>query len=400
MCTINDMVAEILKWQNLDARLSQTFSPATAINRRELFHGRLAMLRRLIDTANQAGQHAIIYGERGVGKTSLANVLSDFLRPLDEDVASAKVNCYRDTSYDDIWASLFDQIGLAGADWSGRFTPYDVFRILRQDETGKLILIVDEFDRIEDPDIDSMFADTVKTLSDFNVDATLVLVGIADDVDDLIAEHESIDRCLVQLHLPRMTFDELTGIIKSGIDSVGMEIDRDAAANICNVSLGLPNYVHALGLASARVAIDDERMRVESGDVEVAIERVMSESQQTLLSEFDLATASPRRENLYFHVLLACALTQTDERGYFRAADLRKPYSRLMGRDMQISTYGRHLHRLSEEKRGSVLQRIGQPHQYRFRFSNSLMQPYALMRGIERGMTTLRDVAALTARES
>ena len=397
------MVDEILKWQDLDVRLSRTFSPATAINHRELFHGRQAMLRRLIDTANQAGQHAIIYGERGVGKTSLANVLSDFLRPLDDDmdvaVASAKVNCYRDTSYDEIWASLFDQADLTVLGRHGRLTPDDVFRTLRQDDSRKFILIVDEFDRIEDPDIDSTFADTVKTLSDFNVDATLVLVGVADDVDDLIDEHESIDRCLVQLHLPRMTFDELTRIIESGINSVGMEIDGDATANICTVSLGLPNYVHALGLASARAAIDDKRMRVETGDVETAIETVMSESQQTLLSQFDLATASPRRENLYFQVLLACALTQTDERGYFRAADLRGPYSHLMGRDMQISSYGRHLHGLSEERRGSVLQRLGQPHQYRFRFSNPLMQPYVLMRGIERGATTLPDIAALTARE-
>ena len=391
------MVDEILRWQELDVRLSQAFSPTTAIRRKDLFHGRQAIVRRLIDAVNQAGQHAIIYGERGVGKTSLANVLSDFLRPFtSETIASARVNCYRETSYSQIWDSLFSQIGLPEKDGPASHTPDDVFNTLLQDEPRKLILIVDEFDRIEDPDIDAAFADTIKTLSDFTLDTTLILVGVADDVDDLITEHESVDRCLVQIHLPRMSFDELTGIIKSGIEAVGMEVSEEAVSQICTVSLGLPHYVHALGLASGRAAIDDRRLRVEHDDVASAISTLMSESQQTILHQFDLATASPRRENFYFQVLVACALAPTDEVGYFRAADLRKPYSRLMERDMRIPTYARHLHGLSEEGRGAVLERLGKPHRYRYRFSNPLMQPYVLMRGLESELLDLEDVVAFT----
>ena len=85
------MIDELFRWQELDVKLSQVFSPATAISRRDLFHGRHAIVRRLIDTANQAGQHAIIYGERGVGKTSMANVLSGFLAPFtSEQIVSAR----------------------------------------------------------------------------------------------------------------------------------------------------------------------------------------------------------------------------------------------------------------------------------------------------------------------
>ena len=188
------------RWQELDVRLSQAFSPATAISQRDLFHGRRAIIRRLIDSVNQAGQHAIIYGERGVGKTSLANVLSDFLQPFSsETIASARVNCARESSYRNIWESLFRSVGLPIKDPYVEFTPEDVFNTLRQDSDRKLILIVDEFDRIGDPDVDTMFADTIKTLSDFDLDTTLILIGVADDVDDLITEHESIDRCLVQI---------------------------------------------------------------------------------------------------------------------------------------------------------------------------------------------------------
>ncbi len=351
-----------------------------------------------MDTANQAGQHAIIYGERGVGKTSLANVLIDFLQPFtSETIASARVNCYRETSYRQIWESLFQEVGLPTKDPYGSFTLADVFDTLRQEDSRKLILIIDEFDRIEDPDIDALFADTIKTLSDFDLDTTLILVGVADDVDDLITEHESVDRCLVQIHLPRMTFEELKGIVTSGIEAIGMDVSDDALSQICTVSLGLPHYVHALGLASGRAAIDDERERIESRDVQDAMRTLVHQSQQTILRQFDLATASPRRENFYMHVLLACALASTDDLGYFRPADVREPYSRLMDRDMQIPSYARHLHGLSEEGRGAVLQRLGKPHQYRFRFSDPLMQPYVLMRGLESDLLSLEDVTAFAA---
>ncbi len=390
------MIHEVLQWEEWEVRLSQTFSPATAVNRKDFFHGRHAIMRRLIDAANQAGQHAIIYGERGVGKTSLANVLSSYLGPFtSETIASARVNCYGETTYTQIWNSLFRQIGLPTKGEYDRLTLDDVFDTLRKGDERKLILIVDEFDRIQDPDIDTLFADTVKTLSDFDVDTTLILVGVADDVDDLITEHESINRCLVQIHLPRMTVEELEAIINFGIETVGMQISREGVSQICSVSLGLPNYVHALGMAAGRAAIDRRSRRIETEDVAEAIKGIVLESQQTVIRAFDLATASPRRQNFFFQVLLACSLAPTDQLGYFRAADIRSTYSRIMGRDQDIPSYVRHLHGLCEAKRGSVLQKLGESHSYRYRFTDPVLQPYVLMRGLEQGLVNLNDVAGV-----
>ena len=271
----------------------------------------------------------------------------------------------------------------------------DVLDTLRKEDARKLILIVDEFDRIQDPDIDTLFADTIKTLSDFDVDTTLILVGVADDVDDLITEHESINRCLVQIHLPRMTVEELEAIINFGIETVGMQISREAVSQICSVSLGLPNYVHALGLAAGRAAIDRRSRRIDTEDVAEAIKGLVLESQQTVIRAFDLATASPRRQNFFFQVLLACSLAPTDQLGYFRAADIRSTYSRIMGRDQDIPSYVRHLHGLCEAKRGSVLQKLGESHSYRYRFTDPVLQPYVLMRGLEQGLVDLNDLTCV-----
>ena len=61
-------------------KIGQLFTPATPINKRDLFAGRLEQAGKVVDVICQRGQHAIVYGERGVGKTSMSNVLASFLR--------------------------------------------------------------------------------------------------------------------------------------------------------------------------------------------------------------------------------------------------------------------------------------------------------------------------------
>jgi len=57
-------------------------------------------------------------------------------------------------------------------------------------------------------------------------------------------------------------------------------------------------------------------MEVSTEDVETAIARSIDHAQQSIVSSYHHATSSPRG-NLYAEVLLACALANTDELGYF-----------------------------------------------------------------------------------
>ena len=51
-------------------QLDQAFSPFAPILLRDLFHGRYEHLERTCEAIRERGQHVVIYGERGVGKTS------------------------------------------------------------------------------------------------------------------------------------------------------------------------------------------------------------------------------------------------------------------------------------------------------------------------------------------
>jgi replication-associated recombination protein RarA len=61
-------------------RVAEAFRPSAPIDRRDLFAGRAEQIAELFSIVSQPGQHAIVYGERGVGKTSLALVAAELLR--------------------------------------------------------------------------------------------------------------------------------------------------------------------------------------------------------------------------------------------------------------------------------------------------------------------------------
>src|SRR4051794_31722718 len=59
--------------------VSRAFTPSSPITDRDLFAGRQAQLQTLIVVDAQPGQHAVVYGVRGAGKTSLARVAQSII---------------------------------------------------------------------------------------------------------------------------------------------------------------------------------------------------------------------------------------------------------------------------------------------------------------------------------
>lgn len=256
---------------------------------------------------------------------------------------------------------------------------------------GKTIIVFDEVDRIADRKTAALMADTIKNLSDHAVNATIILVGVADSVEALIGEHQSIERALVQIPMPRMTNPELEEIIVKGALHVGMTINDKARLKIASMSQGLPHYVHLVCLNAFRNAITRNSLEVSITDVRNAVEKAVSNAQQSTISSYHRATSSPR-ENLYPQVLLACAMATVDDMGYFSAVDVREPLSAIMGKPYGINAFSQHLNAFCEPERGPVLQKIGVPRRYRFRFLNPLLQPYVIMHGLKKGLISDKEL--------
>lgn len=382
--------------------IGQLFTPSTPIRLADLFAGRRGQIRQLSDAVAEPGRHALIYGERGVGKTSLSQILEYVVPAGRQRVVHMRKACTPDDTYESIWRKFFKDMrfslsGLNGATsehsvaelYPTEITPDDVLREMKQFSANDVpIFVIDEFNEVRDSRTSSLMANTIKTLSDEGVGATVVVVGVADSVTQLFEEHQSISRCCEEVQMPRMSQEELGQIIDQRLSQLGMTIEPDARWKIVILSRGLPTYVHRLGKHACSRAAQHLRFLVTEADVDSSIEEILLGSLQSLRDRYQSATASNQPGNLFKEILLACALSKADDAGYFMPAQVREPLELILGRTMTIAQYQNHLNDWHGLKRGQIFQRIGEPRAYRFRFAEPTMQPYVLMRGIADGMVT------------
>lgn len=378
-------------------KAAQVFTPSAPIDSQELFAGRREQLSQVISAVAQKGQHVMLYGERGVGKTSFANVISQIMRGFSEqEVISAIVNCDGIDDFTSLWQKIFREFN-ALREYANappeEITPESI-RYTLQRSLGKTIIVIDELDRIGNPVATELLADTIKTLSDHLVDVTLILVGVAESVNELIAEHASIERSLVQIQMPRMSTNESYELLDKRLSLLNMTIQDVVKKNIAFLSQGLPSYTHLLALHASQRTIIRNSDCIESSDLKVAIKMAVEKAYQSILNAYHLATSSSR-ETIYAQVLLACALAKKDNLGCFAPPEVGNPMSLIMKKKYRTTGFARHLNDFCQEKRGSILVKRGSERNYRFRFVNPMMQPYVIMHGLANGLISEEDIASL-----
>lgn len=219
------------------ARVAQAFTPGAPVDSLDLLAGRALQLQDVVSTISQKGRHVALYGERGVGKTSLASILAEvFSAPDLTQFQVAIVNCSTDDTFATLWRTIYRELGLTTEPGrSPEAVRYDIAHLDRP-----ALIVIDELDRLEDDDALTLLADTIKTFSDHAVQSTIVLVGVAHSVSELIGEHASIVRALVQVEMPRMSTSELLDILHEGCARAQLEVSSGAADRIAALSQGLP----------------------------------------------------------------------------------------------------------------------------------------------------------------
>lgn len=387
--------------------LNQNFRPTRPVDDQSIFAGRNSQLSQALDAIGMPGQHVVIHGERGVGKTSLANIATKIASEAPESrTLAVSVTCNNDDTFPSVWKRVMRQVPLASSGGSTaqvqmtfepalgyNVTPDEVHRVL-VDATynRKLVIVVDEFDQIQNEHHQTRFSNTIKALSDHGVQATVVLVGVAKSVGALLKGHQSVERNLAQVSMPRMSGDELREVLKNGLEPAAMTISREARDFIASISQGLPNYAHLLGLHSGKAALDRKSADVVMADVNIAISRAITQAQESIKTAYHTATDSPRKESIYRHVLLACALAPADAMNSFAPSDVRSPLERVIGKEYHIRAFLQHLKGFTQAQRGEILQQTGGSRRFRYSFTNPLMRPYVIMRGLEDKLISEKDV--------
>lgn len=388
-------------FQKLEYKLGSIFTPGSPIDNKDLFSGRVNQISQIMNAVSQRGYHAILYGERGVGKTSLSNIIEKIFTIFKENSRYLRTTCDVSDNYSSLWKKIFENLttvtlrnGIGfGAEVTQlvssitsalpqEITPNIVKNILTLiSQNNSSIVIIDEFDRLQDKQTQILIADTIKLLSDSGIDSTILLIGVAESIDDLIEDHNSIERALIQVSMPRMSGDEILELINKGLELAEMTIDEEAKGQIISLSQGLPYVTHLLALYSTKNAVADKRINITTQDVEKGVEMAIEQWQQSSKSDYYTAVKSQQPDNIYKQVLLACALADVDEMGYFTATSVIKPLKVITGKGYEIAGFARHLREFTRSERKSVIMRTEESRKGRYKFVKPIMRPFITMKG-------------------
>ena len=378
-------------WFKLDIAATDLFSPHAPVDAEELFSGRSDLLDRMIEVVFQRGLHGILYGERGVGKTSLTHILRDKVFRGVPSTQFVRRQCTAEHDFAMIWRHVFDEFTIDGQsadrDIANDVNAYDIVKLFESFPANwRPVIIIDEFDRVRDADTARKMSDTIKYLADTSSNATILIVGVAQNVVELFGSHLSIHRNIQQIPMPLMSNSELTKIIDDRADLLRMSVTDYVRSEIVEYSQGLPGYTHLLGQSAFRGAIARHSLDVTTQDLGYAMRKVVAEADESVRDSYAAATRSTQTTNMYRQALLACALAETDEKGYFRAGAVKKPFEMIEGRTMDVFNYAQHLKEFCKQSRGPALIRVGRPNNREFRFADALLRPYTIIRGRSEGL--------------
>lgn len=315
--------------------LMNAFTPATEADDPDRFAGREDQVATLVDGLHTIGSTPLIYGHRGLGKSSLAlqidriamgetTLLNAIGRPGLALIESQQFLTFYVTCTDatvDISDLLQQLINAAesieyipGSGDSGR--QHLVDRTTRKKLTLKLVelestrryavekgrlayqelnteeklvqtceilheaygqptlFIVDELDRMGTT---KGLASFIKAVSGAHI--KFLLVGIASSVSELIDDHQSIERSLVPVEVPLMSKRELARIVTNVERSLANHgydhtFTPDAKVRLGRVAAGFPWFVHVLGQRALMTVVDASTTTVEVSDVQDAIDHI------------------------------------------------------------------------------------------------------------------------------
>jgi uncharacterized protein len=335
--------------------LRRHFTPARPISSSEYLRGREAKLRQIDRAFNSEGKHIFIFGDRGVGKTSLARTAA--LIHSSADGTPPTIECEKDITalqllrdiamrclppQDLLSAATTKRSIKAGVPYlSGEFAQeikkgiippitsvndaLAIVSYVAQLNQKQPIIIVDEFDVIRDEETRRTFASFMKHISDQEVPLRFIVCGIGDSLDEMIGSHLSTGRYLMPIELDRLPYDARFEIIESAAAELGMKVDRETIIRIALISDGFPYYVHLLGEKLFWAIWDDNTTTSTPKHLETAIREASVEAEPSLKRTYELATQKYNDD--YQQVLWAMA---DDSKLRRQMKDIYESYKRIM----------------------------------------------------------------------
>lgn len=316
--------------------LKENLTPAKAISSPEHLKGRQKVLTQIDRSFNSQGKHIFIYGDRGVGKTSLAQTAAFLQQSADSspilvtcggapflstvrDAVRSALRTGDATSQKKVEHKLKAGVGGFGYDFtrtltSGVVPPVEsindaihLLKFVGECHSKEPVIIFDEFDQLADDAQKKACAEVIKQVSDQAVKVRFILCGIGTSLEDLIGVHLSTGRYLSPVPLERLTQDARWEIIKAAAKAVGVTVATNFLMRIGQISDGFPSYVHLMGEQLLWTMFDDDEVtgHCQQRHFAQGVGLAVKEAETTLKIIYEKATQ--KHSDTYQEVLWALA---------------------------------------------------------------------------------------------
>jgi Cdc6-like AAA superfamily ATPase len=414
--------------EELRAVLKAHLTPSKEVDSPERLLGRQGELRRIERALNSEGRNIFIFGDRGIGKTSVAVTAaylnnSSFAKPI-------YVPCGQNGSFGEAIQAIGNSIipasqrvrpgrlkiaanvGYAGAAIGGGIEheslsaipkpstiteALDILSYVAAKRRGRTIVVIDEFDRIKSDEDKVLFAELVKNLSPRNLDLRLILCGIGQSVDDILGAHLSSGRYFEPLELEKLHHNFLWDIIQTAADKLRVEIPRETLVRVSIISDGFPHFVHLIGECMFWAMHDspDEVTCARRDHYEEATRLALKRTEPALRKAYQKATEKTKNQLEYEEALWALAdrsetrrqLKTIYEASYKRIISQRK----LVDRDpMDREKLNTRLLTLRSDAHGAII--IGYGSGF-YAFRENVMRGYVRLKAETEGIELIPDPA-------
>lgn len=294
--------------QHRTPRPGDAFTPTRPQRSARRFVGRRAEFEKIRQALEEDHAHVAIYGARGRGKTSLANLVVEAMRANGHMVA--RHICASSSDFDEIMRGLARDLprqflavpasvpsggeaapeGAEAALPAGALSARDVTALPARLAGHHLVLVVDEFDRIPDERTRIRVAEAMKQASDRGTPLSMVLIGVADSAEELLGGHPLLRRNLVRVPLPLLADAEVEEIVAAGAEDCGVGFPPAARMVIARISRGVPHVAHLLALRAAQAAIARDAHAVGRGDLWAAVDRLIEDSDAATTGQYETLT--------------------------------------------------------------------------------------------------------------
>ena len=302
------------------------FHPSQPIRSPEMLFGRHTQLQRTMTSLETPGRSVFIYGERGVGKTSLAQTAAYMVNSSETEPVF--LSCSPDTTFSKLVVQIASRLLAIPVHKQKRRTttteanvaagPLSLIRriessdndirndldtndavdlfneISKRDPSRKTVVVLDEIDTIRSADVRRELAYLLKQLGDRECPVKFIYVGIADTVEELLSDHESASRYIATVPLERLSMDVLSEMVVEGFKQLGIELWEHFATRIARVSDGFAHFTHLISLKLAYIAIDNELTKLGAEHIEQALAMAVEDSEAWLKNLYEHAVQKYR----------------------------------------------------------------------------------------------------------